>query len=239
MAKIGRLATEDSRSEKLLLARTKPIENRTATDDVAETAFDDDLSDPNRPVPFIEKVAMGMPVDFMTADQRFASRRPDVLVYESATLDKDLTIAGPIKVDLIVSTTGTDSDWVIKIIDVYPNTTTDPDPNPTGVRMAGYQQLVRGDVMRGKFRNSLEKPEPFIPSEPTRINFEMPDILHTFQAGHRMMIQVQSNWFPLIDRNPQQFTDIDTAKNSASQKATQKIFRTRSMPSRIDFLVMP
>ena len=123
-------------------------------------------------------------------------RRPDVLVYETEPLDEDLTLAGPIQADLHVSTTGTDSDWVVKLIDVYPDDYPDPDPNPTGVRMGGYQQLVRGDVMRGKFRNSFEKPEPFEPGKPTAVKFTLPDVYHTFRTGHRIMVQVQSTLVP-------------------------------------------
>ena len=113
------------------------------------------------------------------------------------------TIAGPLEIELTVSTTGTDADWVVKLIDVYPQDATDPEPNPANVRMGGYQQLVRGDVMRGKFRNSFEKPEPFESGKPTKVKFVIPDTCHTFRPGHRIMIQVQSSWFPLVDRNPQ------------------------------------
>ena len=133
-------------------------------------------------MPFIDKIAIGMSPEYMTADQRFAARRPDVLVYQTDVLDEDVTIAGPIEAELFVSTTGTDADWVVKVIDVYPNDYPDPNPNPTGVQMGGYQQLVRGDVMRGKFRNSFEKPEPFAPGKPTPVKFAMPDVYHTFRT---------------------------------------------------------
>src|SRR5579884_403733 len=179
-----------------------------------------------------------MSADYMTADQRFAARRPDVLVYQTPPLDADVTIAGPIPVDLHVSTTGTDSDWVVKLIDVYPDDYPDPNPNPTGVRMGGYQQLVRGDVMRGKFRNSFEKPEPFEPGKPTAVAFTMQDSYHTFRTGHRIMVQVQSSWFPLVDRNPQTFVDIYQAKESDFRKATQRIYRSHEMPSRLSVLVL-
>jgi putative CocE/NonD family hydrolase len=169
----------------------------------------------------------------MTADQRFAARRPDVLVYQTEPLEEDVSIAGPITADLWVATTGTDADWVVKLIDVYPNDYPDPDPNPTGVRMGGYQQLVRGDVMRGKFRNSFEKPEPFIPDKPAQVKWELQDVYHTFRSGHRMMVQVQSSWFPLIDRNPQTFVDIYSARETDYCKATQRVFRCVEMPSRL------
>ena len=215
------------------------LETNSPPTEAASVEYDEYQSNPNRPVPFIEKIAMGMPIEYMTADQRFASRRPDVLVYETDVLEHDLTIAGPINVELFVSTTGTDSDWVVKVIDVYPLNTPDPQPNPTGVKMGGYQQLVRGDVMRGKFRKSFEKPEPFTPNEPTQVTIEMPDVYHTFGKGHRLMVQIQSSWFPLIDRSPQRFMDIFSAKNSDFQLATQKVFHSKSMPSRIEVLVMP
>src|SRR5206468_5235207 len=125
-------------------------------------------------------------------DQRFAASRPDVLVYQTDVLDADMTIAGPISASLHVSTTGSDSDWVVKLIDVYSGDYPDPDPNPTGVRLGGYQQLVRGEAFRGKFRKSFEKPLPFVPGKPDKVEFELPDIFHTFRRGHRIMVQLQS-----------------------------------------------
>jgi len=205
----------------------------------AEDCTDEYVSDPARPVPFQDKIDIGMSADYMTADQRFAGRRTDVLVYQAPALDDDVTIAGPIDVDLHVSTTGTDSDWVVKLIDVYPDDYPDPNPNPTGVRMGGYQQLVRGDVMRGKFRNNYAKPEPFEPGQPARVKFRLQDVYHTFRPGHRMMVQVQSSWFPLCDRNPQKFVDIYSAKESDFEKATQRVYRSRDLPSKVTVLVMP
>jgi putative CocE/NonD family hydrolase len=204
-----------------------------------EECCDEYVSDPARPVPFQQKIDIGMSADYMTADQRFAARRTDVLVYQTPPLDNDTTIAGPIDVELHVSTTGTDSDWVVKLIDVYPDDYPDPKPNPTGVRMGGYQQLVRGDAMRGKFRNSYSKPEPFEPGRPERVKFRMQDVYHTFRPGHRIMVQVQSSWFPLADRNPQTFVDIYSAKESDFKKATQRVYRSREMPSKVTVLVMP
>jgi putative CocE/NonD family hydrolase len=202
-------------------------------------ALDDYVSDPAKPVPFLEKIATGMSPDYMVADQRFAGRRPDVLVYQTEELDNDVTIAGPIQVDLHVSTTGTDSDWIAKLIDVYPNDYPDPTPNPSEVRMGGFQQLVRGDVMRGKFRNSYEKPEPFTPGQATEVKLTMQDVYHTFRTGHRIMVQIQSTWFPLVDRNPQTFVDIYTAKEADFQKATQRVYRSREVPSKLTVLVRP
>jgi uncharacterized protein len=199
-------------------------------------AYDEYVSDPAKPVPFIDKIAIGMAPEYMVDDQRFAGRRADVLVFETGELKQDFTIAGPIQADLHVSTTGTDSDWIVKVIDVYPDDYPDPDPNPTGVKMGGFQQLVRGDVMRGKFRNSLEKPEPFEPGQPTPVKFTMQDCYHTFRTGHRIMVQVQSTWFPLVDRNPQTFVDIYNAKDSDFKKATQRVYRSKEMPSLITVL---
>ncbi|HEX5272881.1 MAG TPA: CocE/NonD family hydrolase [Gemmataceae bacterium] len=206
--------------------------------DTAPT-WDEYVSDPAKPVPFEDQIDIAMSREYMTADQRFAGRRTDVLVYQTPPLDDDTTIAGPIDVDLHVSTTGTDSDWVVKLIDVYPDDYPDPDPNPTRVRMGGYQQLVRGEVMRGKFRNSYSKPEPFEPNKPTRVKYRMNDVNHTFRPGHRIMVQVQSSWFPLCDRNPQTFVDIYSAKESDFKKATQRVYRSRELPSKVTVLVMP
>ena len=199
----------------------------------AESNYDEYPSDPAKPVPYLDKVTINMAPEYMTADQRHASRRPDVLVYQTDILETDTALSGPIEVELHVSTSGTDSDWIVKLIDVYPNDYPDPKENPTGVKMGGYQQLVRGDVFRGKFRKSFEKPEPFVPNQPDKVKFTIPDICHVFRPGHRMMVQIQSTWFPLIDRNPQTFVDIYTAKPSDFQKATQRVFRTTTMPSRI------
>jgi putative CocE/NonD family hydrolase len=202
-------------------------------------SFDEYVSDPDKPVSYINKIATGMDAEYMIADQRFASKRPDVLVYQTEPLEHDVTIAGPIDANLFVSTSGTDSDWVVKLIDVYPDDFPDPNPNPTEVRMGGYQQLVRGDVIRGKFRNSLERPEPFEPGQPTQVSLTMPDTYHCFRSGHRIMVHVQSSWFPLVDRNPQKFTDIYHAVESDYQKATQRVFRSTGLASRIEVLVLP
>jgi putative CocE/NonD family hydrolase len=204
-----------------------------------EDCHDEYVSDPAKPVPFQDRIDIGMSADYMTADQRFAGRRPDVLVYQAPALDEDATVAGPIDVDLYVSTAGTDADWVVKLIDVYPDDYPDPNPNPKEVRMGGYQQLVRGDVMRGKFRNSYAEPEPFEPGRPTRVQFRLQDVYHTFRPGHRIMVQVQSSWFPLADRNPQKFTDIYKASESDFRKATQRMYRSRELPSKVTLLMLP
>ena len=202
-------------------------------------AADDYVSDPLKPVPFTGDVLNTMVTSYMVGDQRFASRRTDVLTYQTPALEKDTTVAGPVKVTLHVSTTGTDSDWVVKLIDVYPNEADDPDPNPTGVKMGGFQQLVRGDVFRGKYRKSFESPEPFSPGEPAEVAFTLPDAYHTFRPGHRVMVQVQSSWFPLIDRNPQTFVDIYSAKDSDFKKADQKVYRSNARASRLELPILP
>lgn len=203
-------------------------------------AFDEYVSDPAKPVPYTLEPSTDYPRSYPLHDQRFAATRPDVLVYETEILDDDLTLAGPLKVTLHVSTTGTDSDWVVKVVDVYagdyPETKT---ASGNTLKMAGYQQLVRGDVFRGKFRNSFEKPEPFEPGKMAKIEFTMQDILHTFRRNHRVMVQVQSSWFPLVDRNPQTFVNIPTAKAADFQKAMQHIYRGQDSASSITVQVLP
>jgi putative CocE/NonD family hydrolase len=187
--------------------------------------FDEYVSDPAKPVPYIGGQAPGMTREHMVEDQRFASTRTDVLTYQTDLLESDVTFAGPLTASLLVSTSGTDSDWVVKLIDVYPEDYPDPDPNPTGIHMGGYQQLVRGEAMRGKFRNSFSKPEPFTPGKMEKVEWVMPDIDHVFRRGHRIMVQVQSSWFPLVDRNPQKFVDIYNAKLTDFVKATERVYR--------------
>jgi uncharacterized protein len=200
--------------------------------------FDEYVSDPARPVPYIPNIAIGMTREHMIDDQRFAASRSDVLVYEGDVLDKDVTIAGPIEASLQVSTTGTDSDFVVKLIDVYSGDYPNPDPNPAGVEMGGYQQLVRGEAFRGKFRHSFAKPEPFQPGQVTKIEYTLPDVCHTFRKGHRIMVQVQSSWFPLVDRNPQTFCDIYHARAEDFQKATERVCHSASASSFVTVQVL-
>ena len=166
-----------------------------------------------------------------------------MLTYETDPLDTEITLAGPLTATLYVSTSGTDSDWVVKLIDVYPGHYPDPDnaegrkalfdPNPTAVKMGGYQQLVRGEPFRGKFRKSFEKPVPFEPGKPDEVEFQLPDVYHSFRRGHRIMVHVQSSWFPLVDRNPQKFMRIEEAQPSDFQKATQRVYRSAKLASGI------
>jgi putative CocE/NonD family hydrolase len=196
-----------------------------------DAAFDEYVSDPAKPVPYTSNIAIGMTREHMVDDQRFAASRPDVLVFQTDVLDRDVTIAGPLSPHLEVSTTGTDSDFVVKLIDVYSGDYPNPDPNPAGVEMGGYQQLIRGEAFRGKFRNSFSNPEPFEPGKGTKIEYVMPDVYHTFRKGHRIMVQVQSTWFPLVDRNPQKFCDIYHAKAEDFQKVSQRVYHSPHEPS--------
>jgi len=208
---------------------------------------DEYVSDPNHPVPFVGYTTDSVPQRYMIDDQRFASYRPDVLVYETEPLDEDVTIAGPISPKLKIASSGTDSDFDVKLIDVYPENYPDADDSQMGkhvtdappVHMGGYQQMLRGEPFRAKFRNSWEKPEPLTPGKEAEINFAMPDLFHTFRRGHRIMVQVQSSWFPLTDRNPQTFTDIPFAKPEDFQKATEQVFHRRDAASGVEVLVMP
>jgi uncharacterized protein len=197
----------------------------------AQAGFDEYLSDPSKPVPYVSRISSGILGSYMTEDQRFAAMRPDVLVYRTAVLDRDVTVFGPVRVDLKVSTTGTDADFDVKLIDVYPgdmpdyNTTPQTgQQTPSAAAMGGYQQLVRGEPFRGKFRKSFEKPVPFEPGKPDRITFTLPDIGHTFRQGHRIMVQIQSSWFPLTDRNPQRFIEIPNAQPGDFVKATHRVY---------------
>jgi putative CocE/NonD family hydrolase len=206
--------------------------------DASAASFDEYVSDPTKPVPFIPNIAIGMTNEHMVDDQRFAATRTDVLVYATEPLAEDVTIAGPISPSLHVSTTGTDSDFVVKLVDVYSGDYPNPDPNPSGVQMGGYQQLVRGEVMRGKFRDSFEKPAPFEPGKVTKIEYVMPDAYHTFRRGHRIMVHVQSSWFPLVDRNPQVFMDIAHAKPGDFKTATQRLYRSPEATSHLRLRVL-
>ncbi len=199
-----------------------------------ETAFDEFISDPLRPVPYSENITIGMSPAYMTDDQRYASRRPDVAVYQSPVLKKDITLAGPMKAELFVSTSGTDSDWVVKVIDVFPDNAADPPGLAPGRKMAGYQMLVRSEVIRGRFRNSYSKPEPFVANRPTKVTVELLDVLHNFSKGHRIMVQVCSSWFPLVDRNPQKYVpNIFLAEEKDFIKTSQRVYRDSWYPTSI------
>ncbi|MFT5862046.1 MAG: putative CocE/NonD family hydrolase [Flavobacteriales bacterium] len=184
------------------------------------------VSDPANPVPYAEgKKMVFTPRKYMSDDQRFAGKRDDVLVYETPVLEEDMTLVGEVLARLMVETTGTSADWIVKLIDVYPDDVPNTEETEEGMQMAGYQQMVRSEVMRGRFRNDFEKPEPFEAGKIESVNIKLQDILHTFKKGHKVMIQVQSSWFPLIDLNPQIYVDnIFEAKATDFKKQTHKVY---------------
>ena len=213
-------------------------ENASFSAPAAKTSYDEYISDPEHPVPYTEDVHTRRTTAYMTDDQRFASRRPDVMVYQTDVLTEDITLTGPLTADLFVTTTGTDADFIVKLIDVLPpDTKAAPDQN-VKVPLGGYQMLVRGEVFRGRYRNSFEKPQPFIPGKVTEVKYSIPDVAHTFKKGHRIMIQVQSSWFPLVDRNPQKFVDIYTCSESDFRKATMRIYHDTAHPSNLKVTVL-
>lgn len=197
-------------------------------------SFEEYVSDPGNPVPYTEDVHLRRTREYMSDDQRFADRRPDVATWRTAPLSESLTLTGPVEADLWVSTTGSGADFVVKIIDVFPDTLSGYPANDKDVPMQGYQMLVRGEVMRGRYRESFEEPVPFTPGEPTRVSFKVPDVHHTFKPGHRVMIQIQSSWFPLVDMNPQTFVpNIFEATDADFRKATHRIYQDAGHPSSI------
>ena len=196
--------------------------------------FDKYISDPNDPVPYTKSKSNNMTRPYMTDDQRFTAKRPDVLVYQTEVLDKDITLAGSILADLYVSTSGTASDWAVRLIDVFP----DDAKNFTDINMweplAGYQMMVRSEVIRGRFRDSYSDPKPFVPNQPTRVKLELQDVLHTFKKGHRIMVQISSTWFPLVDRNPQKYVpNIFLADEDDFIKTEQRVYRSEKYPTQL------
>ena len=206
----------------------------------APKAFSEYISDPSKPVPYTEDVHFNRTREYMTDDQRFAARRPDVLVFQTDTLTEDITVTGNVIADLETSISTTDADFVVKIIDVLPdnlsynkvNIYAEKDPERS-YPMGGYQMLVRGEIFRGRYRNSYENPQAFTPGKVERVKFELPSIAHTFKKGHRLMVQIQSSWFPLVDRNPQKFTNIYTTTDKDFQKSTIHIYHDGQNASRI------
>jgi hypothetical protein len=206
------------------------------------------ISDPAHPVPFVPYITgPDVPQRYMDDDQRFASHRGDVLTYETEPLTEDVTVVGPIKPHLKIASTGTDSDFIVKLIDVFPEDYKSPDEESEGkhvtgtppVFLGGYEMMIRGEPFRAKFRNSWEHPSPLTPGKITSVDFTMQDINHTFLKGHRIMVQIQSSWFPLVDRNPQVFEDIAKAKPADFQKATETVFHQTNAASSLELLVMP
>lgn len=244
--KFGAWPPQNSHAENLYLSAKGKLfldepHQLTETDNRTDsTGYDEYTSDPAHPVPYTQDVHAGRTREYMDDDQRFASRRPDVLTYQTEVLETPVTLAGPVIADLMASLSTTDADFVVKIIDVFPDDFKYTEPpsyskknNSGSYPMGGYQMLVRAEIMRGKFRNSFEKPEPFVPGEITEVKWELPDVAHTFLKGHRIMIQVQSTWFPLADRNPQKFTDIYQANDSDFQKANIRLYHDAAHQSKI------
>jgi putative CocE/NonD family hydrolase len=222
----------------LWMAADGKLESQTPS--TRKRSFDAFVSDPAQPVPFTTAIAKGMTAEYMTDDQRFAARRPDVLVYETEVLTEALTIAGPVNATLWVSTDQRDADWIVKLIDVFPDDAPDHEGLRDGMHMGGYQMMVRSEVMRGRFREDPSTPKPFVPGQATRVVVPLQDVLHTFEPGHRVMIQVQSTWFPLVDRNPQAWVDsIYAATEADFAVAEHRVYRDAGHPSAISFGVLP
>lgn len=208
-------------SENQKLSTTKGLEQKISF-----------ISDLKRPVPYSEDIkTVFTPRKYMTDDQRFAARRPDVLVFETPILEEDFTLAGDILAKLMVATTGTDADWIVKVIDVHPADTKNNNEDLQGhLKMSNYHLMVRSEVMRGKFRNSFSQPEPFVPNQKTAVNIKLQDVFHTFKKGHKMQVQVQSTWFPLIDLNPQTYVpNIFKATESDFKTQTHTVFTSSSI----------
>jgi putative CocE/NonD family hydrolase len=227
---------KEATSLKLLLqpggSLTSPASARASAPPAGELSasgsYDEYVSDPAHPVPYIDGIRSGRDNQYIVTDQRFAGQRPDVLSYETDPLTSNLDVTGRLRPDIWLSSTGTDADLIVKLIDVFPDTGNNP----------GYQRLVRAEVFRCKFRNSYEKPEALIPGQPAEIAFNMNEIAHAFLKGHRIMVQLQSSWFPLVDLNPQTFVNIPTASESDFQKATIRIWHDAAHPSGITLPIM-
>ena len=212
---------------KNMLSFDRPEEKKDARDTY--------ISDPAKPVPYTADISGFWPRNYMAEDQRFAANRPDVLGYKTEVLEEDITFAGPLTANLWVSTTGTDSDWIVKLIDIYPNKIPDGQKSADMPDREAYQLMVRSEVFRGRFRESYEHPKPFVPDQVTPVSFELQDVLHTFKRGHRIMIQIQSTWFPMVDRNPQKYVpNIFKADENDFITVTNTVYRSKDYPSRIE-----
>ncbi|GIW94621.1 MAG: glutaryl-7-ACA acylase [Pirellulaceae bacterium] len=201
-------------------------------------AFTEFVSDPHKPVPFTERISPAMVREYMVDDQRFASRRPDVLVFSTPPLEEDLVVAGPLTAELWVATSQQDADWIVKLIDVFPDQAPYSRFVEAGRSLSGYQMLVRSEVLRGRFREDPARPKPFVPGEVTRVRIPLQDVLHRFRRGHRLMIHIQSSWFPLVDRNPQKWVDnIYLADDQDFTAAQHRVYHSRMYPSRLEFRI--
>ena len=198
---------------------------------LAGSGYDEYVSDPAKPVPWSTETRTTQGHLWMVEDQRFAAARPDVLVYRTEPLTEEVVVAGPVIASIVAASSGTDADWIVKLIDVYPGNAPDNQPNPRGVRMGDFQMLLAGEVFRARYRRSFSSPTALVPNQPEKYEFDLRDRFHRFLKGHRIMVQVQSSWFPVIDRNPQTFVDIYKAKPGDFRKATQRVYRTAERPS--------
>lgn len=222
---------KNTKSEQLYLADNETLSKQKST------GFSDYISDPNNPVPFSNTINSGWNKPYMVEDQRFAARRPDVLVFNQDATNEDITIAGEIEVNLWVSTDQSAADFVVKLVDVHPGK--DLNTNKADKVNGDRQQLVRWGIMRGRFRDSFSEPKPFTPNKPTLVKFTLYDVLHTIKRGHSLQIQVQSSFFPFIDRNPQIYVDsIFEAKEADFVRATHKIYHNEQHASSIKFKVL-
>lgn len=234
--KFNKWPPENTETKNLYLKAKRSLSFDNNSDATDSSSFDEYTSDPSHPVPYTEDVHIRRTREYMDDDQRFASRRPDVLTYETEILNDDVTLAGPVIADLLTAISTTDADFVVKLIDVFPDDfkyDAGEKGNGKDYPMGGYQMLVRGEIMRGKFRNSFENPEPFVPGKIAEVKWELPDVAHTFLKSHRIMIQIQSSWFPLADRNPQQFENIYEADDKDFQKADIRIYHDGENQSKI------
>jgi hypothetical protein len=205
-----------------------------------EKSFSEYTSDPAHPVPYTQEVHFNRTREYMDDDQRFAERRPDVLTFKTGILDKDITVTGNVIADLMTSLSTTDADFVVKLIDVFPDTLSYNDvdiyseKDPVKIYpMGGYEMLVHAEVFRGRYRNSYENPEAFTPGKIENVKFAVSNVAHTFKRGHRIMVQIQSSWFPLVDRNPQQFIDIYHCSDKDFIKSDIRIWHDANDASRI------
>lgn len=206
----------------------------------SENKYSEYVSDLDHPVPYTEDDKLVFtPRAYMTGDQRFAARRPDVLTFETGVLEDDVTLAGDMLANLYVSTSGTASDWVVKLVDIYPPSTEENEHTPEGVELDNYHQMVRSEVIRGRFRDSYSKPKPFEPGKVTYVDLPLQDVYHTFKKGHKIQVQIQSTWFPLIDLNPQKYVpNIFKADESDFQNATQRVYHTSEYPTNIEVKIL-
>lgn len=214
---------------------------RLSQDSPEGNRFSTFISDPAKPVPYSQDIKLNFtPRKYMADDQRFAARRPDVLTFETEALTEDMTFAGEIMARLEVATSQTDADWIVKLIDIYPGDYPNHEYVLDGVDMGNYHLMVRSEVIRGRYRESFEFPKPFVPDQITSIDLKLQDVLHTFKKGHKIQIQIQSSWFPLIDRNPQKYVEnIFKAENKDFIKATHRVFHTAEFASKIEVMVLP